>query len=54
MCECEKRFEAMKETMKYILDDLCDLITSTTDENKDFYEGMFDQFELYKTKIEAI
>ncbi len=54
MCECENRIDNLKEAMKYILDDICDLFTSVTDETPDFYKGMSEEFEKYKSKIEAI
>ena len=54
MCECEKRIDNLKEVMKYVLNQVHDLIASTTDESKDFYEGMSDEFDKYTDMIEAI
>ena len=50
----ENRIDNLKEVMKHILNGLHDLIASTTDESKDFYEGMSDEFDKYTDMIEAI
>ena len=54
MCECEKRIDNMKEVMKFIVNNLHDLISSTTDESVDFYQGMHEEFTKYTDMIEAI
>ena len=54
MCDCEKRIDNMKEVMKFIVNNLHDLFASTTDENKEFYEGMSEEFTKYTDMIEAI